>query len=91
MFLLFLSFQIAYNLTLIVSYSWIQTTRGYYVPRLYEGIASQAMPFFLVANVLTGITNLSFQTALMGPLPAATIILTYTLTLTAAFSYLMKH
>lgn len=50
-----------------------------YVPFLVEAASYNALPFFLVANVMTGIVNLIFPTLLMSALPSMVILFTYML------------
>ena len=82
--------QVSYNMTLIYLYALIQFCKGNYVPHIYKGIASQAMIYFLLANLFTGLTNMYFQTALMDPFPATAVIVLYTVVLTGLFSFYTK-
>ncbi|ORX72098.1 GWT1-domain-containing protein [Linderina pennispora] len=53
--------------------------KGYDVPLLLEAINKNSLTTFLVANLLTGATNIFFETLLCGTAKAYTILVVYTL------------
>ena len=55
-------------------------------PKIYKCIAKNAMWFFLCANLMTGLVNLSFQSALATDLTARMILFVYILTLCVIFT-----
>ena len=52
----------------------------------YKCIAKNAMWFFLLANLMTGMVNLSFQSALATDLTARMILIVYILVLCVIFN-----
>lgn len=63
-----------------------------YTPLIYEALNYNGLAFFLIANVMTGAINLTFQTMLMSQ-TASLIIITYygfTLMLVMVFLYVNK-
>uniref|UniRef100_A0A182QJ21 Phosphatidylinositol-glycan biosynthesis class W protein n=1 Tax=Anopheles farauti TaxID=69004 RepID=A0A182QJ21_9DIPT len=59
-----------------------------YVPLVLQAINANGLFFFLIANVLTGLVNLVFQTFLLGTAAALTIIAYYMLMLCVAVTFL---
>ncbi|KFB42316.1 hypothetical protein ZHAS_00010002 [Anopheles sinensis] len=59
-----------------------------YVPLILEAINSNGLFFFLIANVLTGLVNIMFQTFLLGNAAALTILVYYMFMLCVAVSFL---
>ena len=55
-------------------------------PKIYKCIAKNAMWFFLLANLMTGMVNLSFQSALATDLTARMILIVYILVLCVIFN-----
>lgn len=79
--------MIVYNLSLIVSYAGIQYYTGEkYPPKIYKCVAKNAMWFFLLANLMTGMVNLSFQSALATDLTARMTLIVYILVLCVIFN-----
>jgi len=55
-------------------------------PKIYKCVAKNAMWFFLLANLMTGMVNLSFQSALATDLTARMILIVYILALCVIFN-----
>jgi hypothetical protein len=71
---------------LIILYASIQFITDFdTVSCLYQGIASNAMLFFLLANLMTGMVNVSIQAALFTDFAALFILIMYTMILCGVF------
>ena len=79
-----------YNMMLLILFAGIQcitdTAAGAKphdkeATMIYPAIGKHGLAFFLVANLLTGLANLSLQPALMDNLRSRAILLAYTSTL----------
>lgn len=64
------------------------TTNANHTPIILSGIAYNALVFFLIANVLTGLVNLSFQTMLIESGGAIIILCAYMLVLCSITTFL---
>lgn len=58
-------------------YGVTNQTHRVYVPFIYEAVNYNGLACFLLANVLTGLVNISIQTLTIGPLFSVVIILVY--------------
>lgn len=63
-------------------------TNSYYAPIILNGIAYNALVFFLAANILTGLINMSFQTMLIDAAGALFILCAYMLILCSITTFL---
>lgn len=61
-----------------------------YIPDLMSGVAYNALAFFLIANVLTGLINIAFQTLLVNNAIAIIILLVYMFVLCSITTFLYK-
>jgi phosphatidylinositol glycan class W len=71
----------AYNTTFLFGYLLIEiflfSTSGFPVPPLLEAINKNGLAVFLVANLLTGLVNVSMRTMYVGDRTAVLVLVAY--------------
>ena len=82
--LTYIIWMIVYNMMLLILFAgiqWLTSTDEDSKSWIYRAIGKHALLFFLLANLMTGLVNLSLQPALMNNFPSRMILLAYAFTL----------